>query len=73
MAALAAKQLGRPVKVTVPRSLMFTTVGHRPFTRQRIRLGAEQSGKLTAFHHEIYQPTSMVDDYVENCGFSATP
>lgn len=67
MAALAAKQLGRPVKVTVPRSLMFTTVGHRPFTRQRIRLGAEQSGKLTAFHHEIYQPTSMVDDYVENC------
>ena len=67
MAALASKQLGRPVKVTVPRTLMFTTVGHRPFTRQRIRLGADQQGKLISFHHEIYQPTSMVDDFVENC------
>ena len=67
IAALASKRLGRPVKVSVPRSLMFTTVGHRPFTRQRIRLGAGQDGKLVAFHHEIFQPTSMVDDYVENC------
>jgi xanthine dehydrogenase YagR molybdenum-binding subunit len=67
MAALASKQLGRPVKVTVPRTMMFTTVGHRPFTRQHIRLGADNAGKLTAFQHEILQPTSMVDDYLENC------
>jgi xanthine dehydrogenase YagR molybdenum-binding subunit len=67
MAAMASKQLKRPVKVVVPRSMMFTTVGHRPFTRQHIRLGAGQDGKLTAFSHEILQPTSMVDDYMENC------
>jgi xanthine dehydrogenase YagR molybdenum-binding subunit len=67
MAAIASKKLGRPVKVSVPRSMMFTTVGHRPFTRQHIQLGADNDGKLTAFHHEILQPTSMVDDYVENC------
>lgn len=67
MAALASKQLKRPVKVSVPRPLMFTTVGYRPFTRQHIRLGADREGKLAAFHHEILQPTSMVDDYVENC------
>jgi len=67
MAAMAAKKLRRPVKVSVPRSMMFTTVGHRPFTRQRIQLGADKDGKLTAFLHEILQPTSMVDDYVENC------
>jgi xanthine dehydrogenase YagR molybdenum-binding subunit len=67
LAALAAKQLKRPVKVSVPRSMMFTTVGHRPFTRQHIKLGASAEGKLTAFQHEILQPTSMVDDYVENC------
>jgi xanthine dehydrogenase YagR molybdenum-binding subunit len=67
MAALASQRLGQPVKVSVPRSLMFTTVGHRPLTRQHIRLGADESGKLMAFHHEIFQPTSMVDDYVENC------
>jgi xanthine dehydrogenase YagR molybdenum-binding subunit len=67
LAAMASKKLGRPVKVSVPRSMMFTTVGHRPFTRQHIRLGADQNGKLSAFSHEILQPTSMVDDYVENC------
>src|SRR6202011_3854579 len=67
MAAIASKKLGRPVKVSVPRSMMFTTVGHRPFTRQRIRLDADKHGKLAAFHHEILQPTSMVDDFVENC------
>jgi xanthine dehydrogenase YagR molybdenum-binding subunit len=67
MAALASKKLGRPVKVSVPRSMMFTTVGHRPFTRQHIQLGADKDGKLTAFLHEILQPTSMVDDFVENC------
>ena len=67
MAALASKQLGRPVKITVPRTMMFATVGHRPFTRQHIRLGADTNGKLAAFQHEILQPTSMVDNYVENC------
>ncbi len=39
-AAVAAKQVGRPVKVTVPRSLMFTTVGHRPQIQQQLRAGA---------------------------------
>jgi xanthine dehydrogenase YagR molybdenum-binding subunit len=67
LAAMASKQLKRPVKVTVPRSMMFTTVGHRPFTRQHIHLGADNNGKLVAFQHEILQPTSMVDNYVENC------
>ena len=41
LAALASKKLGRPVKVSVPRNLMFTTVGNRPFTRQRIQLGVD--------------------------------
>jgi xanthine dehydrogenase YagR molybdenum-binding subunit len=67
LAAMASKQLKRPVKVSVPRSMMFTSVGYRPFTRQHIRLGAGQDGKLVAFHHQILQPTSMVDDYLENC------
>src|SRR4029077_12402686 len=33
----------------------------------RIQLAADTNGKLTAFQHEIFQPTSMIDDYVENC------
>ena len=67
MAAAGARHVGRPVKVTVPRSLMFTTVGHRPTSRQRMRLAATQDGKLIATMQDVLQETSMVDDYVERC------
>ncbi len=65
MAAAGARHVGRPVKVTVPRSLMFTTVGHRPTAQQRVRLSATSDGKLTSTVHQVLQETSMVDDYVD--------
>ena len=67
LAAVGAKKVNRPVKVQVPRSLMFTTVGHRPMTRQHMRIGATQDGKLVSIQHDVIQPTSMVDTYVEAC------
>jgi xanthine dehydrogenase YagR molybdenum-binding subunit len=67
LAAMAARRVQRPVKVVVSRSLMFTTVGHRPLTQQRMRLGATQDGKLLAIQHDVLQPTSPVDVYVEHC------
>jgi xanthine dehydrogenase YagR molybdenum-binding subunit len=67
LAAIAARHVNLPVKVSVPRTLMFTTVGHRPHTQQKIQLGADADGKLVALNHEILQGTSMVDDFVENC------
>ena len=67
MAAAASRLLERPVKVSVPRSLMFTTVGHRPTIRQRVRLGASQDGKLLATINEVQQSTSFVDPFLEDC------
>jgi xanthine dehydrogenase YagR molybdenum-binding subunit len=67
LAAVGAKKVNRPVKVQVPRSLMFTTVGHRPMTRQHMRIGATQDGKLVSIQHDVVQPTSMVDTYMEAC------
>jgi xanthine dehydrogenase YagR molybdenum-binding subunit len=67
LAAVGARRIKRPVAVQVPRSLMFTTVGHRPLTQQRMRLGATQDGKLLSIQHDVLQPTSMVDTYVEGC------
>ena len=67
LAAMAAKRVNRPVKVQVPRALMFTTVGHRPLTQQRMRLGATPEGKLVSVQHDVLQPTSLVDTYVEAC------
>jgi xanthine dehydrogenase YagR molybdenum-binding subunit len=51
MAALAAKQVGRPVKVMLQRPLVFNNTTHRPATIQRIRLGAGKDGRLTAISH----------------------
>lgn len=51
-ASLAAKAVGRPVKVTLPRPLMFNNTTHRPATIQRIRIGATPDGTITAIGHE---------------------
>src|SRR5205814_8005057 len=40
LAAAAARQVGKPVKLVLSRKMMFQSVGHRPRTQQRVRLGA---------------------------------
>jgi xanthine dehydrogenase YagR molybdenum-binding subunit len=47
---------------------MFSNVGHRPRTQQRIRIGATNDGKLTAIRHDFYSETSLLDNFVEHCG-----
>jgi xanthine dehydrogenase YagR molybdenum-binding subunit len=54
LAALGAAAAGRPVKVALPRPLMFNNTTHRPATIQRIRIGATQDGKITAIGHESW-------------------
>jgi xanthine dehydrogenase YagR molybdenum-binding subunit len=72
LAAAAARQLGKPVKLVVSRRMMFQTVGHRARTQQRIRLGATSEGKLLSLHHDYVYHLSMIDHYHEDCG-EATP
>ncbi|WP_112720340.1 aldehyde oxidoreductase molybdenum-binding subunit PaoC [Hyphomicrobiales bacterium] len=54
LAAFAAREVGRPVKVALPRPLMPNNTTHRPATIQRIRIGAERDGKITAIAHESW-------------------
>jgi xanthine dehydrogenase YagR molybdenum-binding subunit len=70
LAASCARNLNRPVKLVVSRSMMFQSVGHRPAIDQRVQLAADASGKLTAIQHEYVNHTSMQDDYDEGCGES---
>ncbi|HWX11981.1 MAG TPA: molybdopterin cofactor-binding domain-containing protein, partial [Trinickia sp.] len=72
LAAAAARQLGKPVKLVISRKMMFQTAGHRPRTQQRVRLGATPEGKLVALMHDYVYQKSILDDYQENCG-EATP
>ncbi len=72
IAAAAARNLNRPVKLVVTRDMMFQNVGHRPETQQRFRLGATAEGKLVALMHDSINHTSILDDYSEGCS-EATP
>jgi xanthine dehydrogenase YagR molybdenum-binding subunit len=72
LAAAAARQLGKPVKLVLSRKMMFQTVGHRPRTQQRMRLGATPDGKLVSLQHDYIYHRSMLDAHHEDCG-EATP
>ena len=54
LAALGARAASRPVKVALQRPLMFNNTTHRPATIQRIRIGADRDGKITAIGHESW-------------------
>src|SRR5678815_5410597 len=72
LAVAAARQLGKPVKLVLSRKMMFQTVGHRPRTQQRVRLGATPDGKLVSLQHDYVYHRSMLDAHHEDCG-EATP
>src|SRR5215213_6121937 len=66
LTALAAREVKRPVKVVYTRTQMFTGHGYRPYTIQKIALGAEASGKLTAMIQEAVHNTSTFEEFNDN-------
>lgn len=67
LAAMAAKLVGRPVRLVVTRPQMFGWIGHRPQTEQHIALGARSDGRLVSVTHEVLSETSVSDEFVEPC------
>lgn len=63
MAALRAG--GRPVKLALTRQQMFSLVGYRTPTIQRVRLGCGEDGRLTAIVHDVVEQTSAVKEFAE--------
>lgn len=62
LAALAAKAAKRPVKVALQWPLMANNTTHRPATIQRVRLGADKEGHLTAIAHECWSGNITGED-----------
>jgi len=65
VAAMAAKHVRRPVKLAVTRQQMFAVTGYRTPTIQRMRLGADSDGRLTAIAHEVIEQTSTIEEFAE--------
>ena len=61
--ALAARRLGRPVKLVPTREQGFTLATYRAETRQRVKLAATRDGKITALVHEGEEISSRPDSY----------
>lgn len=53
IAALLAKQAGRPVQLLLGREAENLAAGNRNATRQRVRLGAKKDGTLTVIEAEV--------------------
>ncbi|MEV4511271.1 xanthine dehydrogenase family protein molybdopterin-binding subunit [Dactylosporangium sp. NPDC049525] len=62
LTAMAARVVGRPVKLVLTRPQMFTGIGHRTATVQRVRIGARRDGTLTAIEHHSVQTAAVDDD-----------
>jgi xanthine dehydrogenase YagR molybdenum-binding subunit len=69
-AVMASQVTGRPVKVAVTRQQMFSVTGYRTPTIQRMRLGADAGGRLTAIGHDVLEQTSTLKEFAEQ---TATP
>ena len=65
LAAMAARMLDRPVRVTLSRQQLFSVVGYRTPTIQRVRLGADARGRLAALDHQVFEQTSTVYEFAE--------
>ena len=65
IAALAARELGRPVKLVLTRRQMYFGTGYRPTYHYRIQLGADRRGRLSAMTHDIRAETSRYENFLE--------
>ena len=65
LGVMAARLVGKPVKLVLRREQMFGPVGHRAPTRQTLRIGADNGGKLTALDHRTKTTSSTFDDFFE--------
>jgi xanthine dehydrogenase YagR molybdenum-binding subunit len=65
LGAIAARVVGRPVKLVLRPEQMFGPVGHRGPTRQTLRLGTDGDGALVALDHHTKTVSSTFDDFFE--------
>jgi xanthine dehydrogenase YagR molybdenum-binding subunit len=65
LCAMAAKVVGKPVKLALERPQMWGPVGGRPTTVQHIQLAATADGKMTAMQHDVIVHTSVMEDFLE--------
>ena len=65
LAVMAAQVARRPVKLALTRQQMFPLAGYRSPTIQRVQLGAQRDGQLTAIAHDIVEQTATIHEFAD--------
>ncbi|WP_420310458.1 xanthine dehydrogenase family protein molybdopterin-binding subunit [Streptomyces sp. YS-B37] len=65
IAALAARETGRPVKLVLTRRQLYFGTGFRPAYEYKVRLGSDRRGRLTAMTHDLRAETSSYETFTE--------
>ncbi len=71
LAAMAAREAQRPVKIVLERAQMYGPVGYRPETIQQVTLGAKADGTLTALSHKTTNNIASYDEFPEPSALTA--
>jgi xanthine dehydrogenase YagR molybdenum-binding subunit len=69
LAAMAARELSRPVKLVLTRAQSYTSHGYQPASRQTVTLAARADGTLTGIRHPSVLAGSLSGDHVEPTGW----
>ena len=67
-AVMASKQINRPIKIVLTRQQMFTCVGFRPASWQKIKLGADNTGKFLGLLHQHKNECSLLQNFSDGMG-----
>lgn len=73
LTAMAARVVGRPVKLVLDRRQMYTSNGYRPRTVQKLKIGAEADGRLVVLRHDGFNQMSLGDfgEFAEPVGLAS--
>ncbi|MFJ9590107.1 xanthine dehydrogenase family protein molybdopterin-binding subunit [Streptomyces acidicola] len=66
IAAQAAREMRRPVKLVLTRKQLYSHTGYRPAYEYRVRLGSDRRGRLSTMVHEIRAETSSHEEFSES-------
>ncbi len=65
LAALAARQVGRPVRLELSRRQLYTSIRFRPRAEQHVQLGADSGGHLQPLIQEAVAQTSTYEEFAD--------
>ena len=71
LAVMAARRVGRPVKLVYTRQMMFALAGYRTPTISRVRLAAGRDGRMVGLAHDAVSQTSTIEEFTEQTAEAA--